>query len=685
MGQLKTPPGTSEYQMWRDDAGDPPAIICQVGGTQLKYDRRAIDDLHAMLKAHGDWMPLGGADEQKPAPDGIGRGVGSLAGQPDRWLVRAEEGPARPVRRVHAAAARGARAGRGHPRREEQPDARDLSQRPSGARDRTKWCLWQRARWPGDVSRLWSLQCISPTRRACAPAPLNPEGGRTHVLGPATAGTPWPQRQASWRWRSSWHPRSATGATHTYVILYSKSAVPAGTQSSIAAAGGTLVASVRRRSASRSPARTAPPSGRPRPEDAGSRASAATARFAVRLATATTATDDASAPRRQRPATDTDSLSGLQWDMVQIHAPEAHAITGGSPSVVVGDIDTGLDYTHPDLAANVDFANSANCLSGAPVQGTVAANDDNGHGTHTAGTIAAASNGIGIVGVAPNVKIAGIKAGNADGFFFPEAVVCAFMWAGTHHIHVTNNSYFADPWLFNCRTTPSSAPSGRPSGGRSTTPSSRASWSSPPRATRPTTSPTRRRTPPARTTPTRCCATVHNDCAVVPAEVAGVVGVTANGNLGLKSFYSSYGVGDGRRRRSRRRLDPAAHRGRAERARALDLAGVAAHGHLPAGPAGRRRRAVPPTATSRARRWRRRTSAGVAALIKSRAPELEPGAVSGRSCRTPPTRSPAPPTCRSTTSSRRSTTVPRRSAPGGTGYNSFNGHGQVNALTAVSK
>ena len=67
---LQTPPGTSEYRMWRDDAGDPPAIVCQVGATQLKYDARAIDDLHAMLKAHGDWMPLGGADEQKPAADG---------------------------------------------------------------------------------------------------------------------------------------------------------------------------------------------------------------------------------------------------------------------------------------------------------------------------------------------------------------------------------------------------------------------------------------------------------------------------------------------------------------------------------------------------------------------------------------------------------------------------------------
>src|SRR5439155_11653120 len=115
-----------------------------------------------------------------------------------------------------------------------------------------------------------------------------------------------------------------------------------------------------------------------------------------------------------------------------------------------GDIFTGIDSPHPDLAANIDAADSVNCVSGAPVQG-LAAQDDNGHGTHTAGTIAAASNGIGIVGVAPNVKIAGIKAGNAEGFFFPESVVCAFMWAGSHGVDVTNNSYFADPWLFNCK------------------------------------------------------------------------------------------------------------------------------------------------------------------------------------------------------------------------------------------
>src|SRR4029079_18287992 len=134
--------------------------------------------------------------------------------------------------------------------------------------------------------------------------------------------------------------------------------------------------------------------------------------------------------------------------------PGARAITGGSRSVVVGDIDTGLDYNHPDLPQNVSSADRASCLSGAPVQGAPAAMDDEGHGTHTAGTIAAADNGTGIVGVAPNVRIAGIKAGNSQGLFFPEAVVCSFMWAGDRKLDVTNNSYFADPYEYNCRNDP---------------------------------------------------------------------------------------------------------------------------------------------------------------------------------------------------------------------------------------
>ncbi len=67
---LKTPPGTSDYQMWRDEAADPPALICQVGKTALSYQLRCIEDLHAMLQAHGDWIALGSTDEQKTAADG---------------------------------------------------------------------------------------------------------------------------------------------------------------------------------------------------------------------------------------------------------------------------------------------------------------------------------------------------------------------------------------------------------------------------------------------------------------------------------------------------------------------------------------------------------------------------------------------------------------------------------------
>jgi hypothetical protein len=67
---LKTPPGTSEYEMYRDDTADPPALVCQVGSTKLSYDARAIEDLHAMLEQHGDWMDLGAADEQKLAAQG---------------------------------------------------------------------------------------------------------------------------------------------------------------------------------------------------------------------------------------------------------------------------------------------------------------------------------------------------------------------------------------------------------------------------------------------------------------------------------------------------------------------------------------------------------------------------------------------------------------------------------------
>lgn len=67
---LKTPPGTAEYTIYRDDAAEPAELVCQVGSTKLRYLARCIDDVPVMLKAHGDWMGLGSADEGKQAKDG---------------------------------------------------------------------------------------------------------------------------------------------------------------------------------------------------------------------------------------------------------------------------------------------------------------------------------------------------------------------------------------------------------------------------------------------------------------------------------------------------------------------------------------------------------------------------------------------------------------------------------------
>ncbi|HEY8318499.1 MAG TPA: hypothetical protein VIG76_06675 [Amnibacterium sp.] len=79
---LTTPPGTSEYRMWREPDADPPAIVCQVGSTTLRYRPEAIDDLHGWLVAQGDWVPLGAADEQKPAADGTVEAFGRDPGNP---------------------------------------------------------------------------------------------------------------------------------------------------------------------------------------------------------------------------------------------------------------------------------------------------------------------------------------------------------------------------------------------------------------------------------------------------------------------------------------------------------------------------------------------------------------------------------------------------------------------------
>lgn len=470
---------------------------------------------------------------------------------------------------------------------------------------------------------------------------------------------------------------SAFAASENYIVLYkSGGSVSADV---IQQAGGTLVANYAAIGVAIATSDNAAFAANMRAVN-GVQGAASTARFATSLtADSLNGADAADAtPDPGVPAPGNDNLSGLQWDMIQIHAPEARAINGGSPSVTVGDIDTGLDYTHPDLAANVDDAKSVNCVSGAPVPGKVAAFDDNGHGTHTAGTIAAAKNGIGIVGVAPNVKIAGIKAGNAAGFFFPEAVVCAFMWAATHDIQITNNSYFADPWQFNCRNDAEQ----------------RAIWEAERRAIRyamqngtvvvaamgnqadDLAHPTQDATSPDNTTPV--LRDITNACAVVPVEVPGVIGVTANGNLQLKSYYSSYGVGVAQvvapGGDSRLQVTAAAPNGRVLSTYPASLFATCA------------RKVVDPSGATYC--YLQGTSmasphvAGVAALIASTGVN-SPGAIAAKLV------SAADPiACPPDVTIYSFFPAVDNGAPqvcdGGSGYNSFNGLGQTNALRAVT-
>ena len=154
-----------------------------------------------------------------------------------------------------------------------------------------------------------------------------------------------------------------------------------------------------------------------------------------------------------------DPREAEQWDMKVIKADQAHEVTDGSSDVLVGVLDSGIDPDHPDLDANIDVENSVNCTDAGRVDtsptGWQPTTSD--HGTHVAGTIAAERNGEGIVGVAPNAKMASVKVVNNDGFIYPEYAVCGFVWAGLHGMDVTNNSYYVDPFMYWCGDQPDQA------------------------------------------------------------------------------------------------------------------------------------------------------------------------------------------------------------------------------------
>ncbi|MEU7055451.1 S8 family serine peptidase [Streptomyces sp. NPDC046197] len=249
-------------------------------------------------------------------------------------------------------------------------------------------------------------------------------------------------------------------------------------------------------------------------------------------------------------AGDSEPLEADQWDLRAIGADQAAKINPGSRNVTVAVIDTGVDDTHPDIAPNFSPSQSANCVSGKAdtTYGSWRPVDaGHYHGTHVAGEIAAARNGIGVAGVAPGVKVAGITVAQPDAsqLFYPESVVCAFVFAADHGVQITNNSYYVDPWLYNCLDDPDQRAivdavnrAQLYAQSRGTLSVAAAGNSNDDLDARTLTD----ASSPDDSTPVNRTVDPHK-CFDVPTQLPGVVTVSAVGVKGAKSYYSSYGEG----------------------------------------------------------------------------------------------------------------------------------------------
>ncbi|MHB1242515.1 MAG: S8 family peptidase [Gaiellaceae bacterium] len=232
-----------------------------------------------------------------------------------------------------------------------------------------------------------------------------------------------------------------------------------------------------------------------------------------------------------------------QWDMQQIRTDQAHEIQGGIPAVDVGVLDSGVDGNHVDfkkgLVSNVDCARGRDSLAALPPGVGVGTPDpcvDNQfHGTHVAGTIAARANGIGIVGVAPNVTLVPVKVCDASGYCYASAVVDGITYAGDQQLDVINMSFFVDDnefqqsTEFKCMDDPVQRSfrlaverAIQYARNRGVTPVAALGNSDEDLAH------------PSDT---------ENNCEVVPAETEGVIGTSSLGPAKEKAGYSNYGTG----------------------------------------------------------------------------------------------------------------------------------------------
>lgn len=239
--------------------------------------------------------------------------------------------------------------------------------------------------------------------------------------------------------------------------------------------------------------------------------------------------------------------TGAQWDMTMIQANLAHRVNEGSPSVVVGVLDSGIDPDQPNLAGAVDAAQSAGCVTGAPDTTPAAWQPTtSAHGTHVAGTIAAADNGHGIAGVAPGVKVASVKVVDDQGYIYPEAAVCGFMWAAEQGFQVTNSSYYIDPWIFTCQHTPGQDvvyEAVRRAVAYATAKGVLNVAAAGNQAVDLTNPGVDANSPDNVDPDDRQTRQLGEDCAELPAGLPGVVTVSAVGAQQVKASYSSYGLG----------------------------------------------------------------------------------------------------------------------------------------------
>ncbi|MFL5882225.1 MAG: S8 family peptidase, partial [Actinomycetota bacterium] len=296
---------------------------------------------------------------------------------------------------------------------------------------------------------------------------------------PANAG-PSGQAPSAAQTQSSGAFQSANGE---YVVAYADGASTAAAHAAVKAAGGTIVKENTRvgvatvRSANPAFVRAAAGqralvgAARNRPIGRIPSGSSAAKDEVERLTAAERAAAKAGSGRAGR-VPGQEPFADKQWDMRMIDATPSgsYRVNQGRRGVLVGIIDSGIDGNHPDLRANFNRRLSRNFTTDIPlIDGPCehpscvdpVDEDDDGHGTHVAGLVAAGLNGLGTAGVAPRVTLVNIRGGQDSGFVFLQPVVDALVYAGLVGIDVVNMSFYIDPWLYNCLDNPADSPEAR--------------------------------------------------------------------------------------------------------------------------------------------------------------------------------------------------------------------------------